>query len=79
MTLAEHKKAGKALKKIRDSIQQVAVAQERERGKTHRLTKQCRNAVQQLDDLRSDFDNLVGRDCPGLSDDALNHIYYPGQ
>jgi hypothetical protein len=73
----EHKAAGRELKQMRDRLVHLSVDLANTYGTSSKVARGSKKAYETLDDLRSELDNIVGRDCPDRSDLELNHIYFP--
>jgi len=72
----KHQALGQELFAIRNRLSSIAIEFEIGYGVSAKITKKARRATKGLDDLKCEADNLLDRDCPDLTPQERNRVYY---
>lgn len=76
LTFQQHVDNGLRLRQAWAYLKESQRAMNTGMNKSTRSVRLMDRAVAAFDAMRGELDNQIGRDCPNVDNDALNHVYF---
>ena len=76
LTFQQHSDNGQRMRQAWSSLMEARRVMGANLNKSARSLRLIDKTINQLNSLRTELDTQIGRDCPGVDNDALNHVYF---